>query len=67
MVAYVKTKLFRFFLLQALFSILITKSVFQFVPQQDLNKEWTDELLYKKYELTSDEISCIESVIRDIE
>ncbi len=67
MVSYVKTKFFRFLLLQALSSIHITKSVFQFVPQQNLKIEWTDELLYKKYELSADEITCIESVIRDIE
>ncbi|MBQ0082072.1 MAG: Eco57I restriction-modification methylase domain-containing protein [bacterium] len=67
MVAYVKTKFFRFLLLQALSSIHITKSVFQFVPKQDLKNEWSDELLYKKYELTPEEIICIESVIRDIE
>lgn len=67
MATYVKTKFFRFLLLQALSSIHITKNVFQFVPEQDTSQKWNDDLLYKKYELTPMEVACIESVIRYIE
>ena len=35
-----------------------------FVPMQDLNEEWTDTKLYKKYGLTADEIAFIESMVR---
>jgi len=38
-----------------------------FVPAQDFTEEWTDEKLYKKYELTEDEIAFIESTIRVME
>lgn len=64
---YVKTKFFRFLLLQALSSINISKDKFIFVPIQDFNEEWTDEKLYKKYGLTQEEIDFIESMIRPME
>lgn len=64
---YVKTKLFRFLLLQALSSINISKDKFSFVPMQDFSEEWTDEKLYAKYGLAEDEIAFIESMIRPME
>ena len=64
---YVKTKTFRFLLLQALTSIHITKDSFRFVPLQDFSHPWTDEMLYKKYDLDKDEIAFIESMIRPME
>lgn len=65
--SYVSTKMFRFLLLQALTSIHITKDSFLFVPIQDYSHPWTDEMLYKKYNLTDDEIKFIESMIRPME
>ena len=67
MVSYVKTKFFRFMLLQSLTSINISKDKFQFVPLQDFSHPWTDEMLYKKYDLDKDEIAFIESMIRPME
>ena len=67
MCSYVKTKIFRFLLLQALSSIHITKDSFQFVPLQDFSHPWTDEMLYKKYGLDENEIAFIESMIRPME
>lgn len=67
LVSYVKTKTFRFLLLQALTSIHITKDCFLFVPLQDFSHPWTDEMLYKKYNLTEEEIAFIESMIRPME
>lgn len=64
---YVRSKLFRFLLLQALTSIHITKESFLFVPQQDFSKPWTDEELYAKYGLTDDETAFIESMIKPME
>ena len=64
---YLKTKFVRFLLLQAMTSIHITKSTFSFVPMQDFNKSWTDEVLYAKYGLTQDEIDFIESMIKPME
>lgn len=67
MATYVQTKFFRFLLLQSLTSIHITKDSFQFVPMQDFSKPWVDEELYKKYNLTADEIKFIESMIKPME
>lgn len=42
----------------------VTSSSFQFVPLQDWSKPWTDAELYKKYNLSKDEIAHIESMIK---
>ncbi len=65
--SYVSTKTFRFLLLQALTSIHITKDSFLFVPVQDYSSAWTDEMIYKKYGLSDNEIAFIESMIRPME
>ena len=65
--AYLKTKFARFLLLQAISSINLSKDKFQFVPLQDFSKPWTDEELYKKYDLSEEEIQFIESMIRPME
>ena len=41
-----------------------TSKVYSFVPIQDFNESWTDEKLYKRYGLTKEEISFIESMVR---
>ena len=67
MLSYVQTKFFRFLLLQSLTSIHITKDSFQFVPTQEYNEIWTDEKLYNKYKLSSEEIDLIESTIKPMD
>lgn len=64
---YMKSKFFRFLLLQALTSINISKDKFCFIPIQDFSKPWTDEELYAKYNLTQEEIDFIESMIKPME
>jgi site-specific DNA-methyltransferase (adenine-specific) len=64
---YVKTCFFRFLLSTILLTQNIAKDKFQFVPLQDFSHPWTDEMLYKKYGLTEDEIAFIESMIRPME
>ncbi|MBS7323717.1 MAG: hypothetical protein KIG78_09480 [Bacteroidaceae bacterium] len=46
---------------------LLSKDSFRFVPLQDFSKPWTDEELYKKYNLTDEEIQLIESMIKPME
>jgi site-specific DNA-methyltransferase (adenine-specific) len=41
-----------------------TSSVYTFVPKQNFSLPWTDAKLYKKYELSVDEVSFIEQMIR---
>ena len=64
---YCCSRFFRFLLLQFMSSINMTKEVFRFVPLQDFTKPWTDEELYKKYNLTDEEIAFIESMIKPME
>jgi len=62
-----KTKLFRFLLSQFMYSHGITKDSFAYIPVLDMHTTWTDEMLYRKYDLNQDEIDFIESVIRPME
>ena len=44
-----------------------TKRVYTFVPVQDWNQTWTDELLYERYGLSDEEIAFIERVVRPMD
>ena len=66
-VSFYKTKFARLMILLTLSGMNITKDNFQFVPIQDFSKPWTDQELYKKYNLTQEEINFIESMIRPME
>jgi len=67
MTNYAKTMFFRFLMSTILLTQNIAKDKFMFVPIQDFSHPWTDEMLYKKYGLTEDEIAFIESMIRPME
>jgi hypothetical protein len=45
----------------------ITRENFQFVPNLNLNENWTDEKMYCMYDLNQDEIEYIENSIRTME
>lgn len=42
-----------------------TRDVYSFVPDLPLDEEWTDARLYERYELTTDEITFIESQVAE--
>lgn len=65
--SYIKTKFFRALLFYNRHSLNISKDSFKLIPMQDFSKPWTDEELYKKYNLTQEEINFIESMIRPME
>lgn len=65
--SYISTKFFRFLVLQKKNSQNAAKGVYQFVPQQDFSKSWTDAELYRKYGLTDEEIAFIESIIKPMD
>ena len=65
--SYIRTKFFRFLVLLRKNTQHATSKVYQFVPLQEFSHPWTDEMLYKKYNLTEDEIAFIESMIRPME
>lgn len=62
--SYIETKFFHFLLGLIKTSQHTTSKVYKFVPLQDFSKPWTDEELYKKYNLSQEEIDFIESMIR---
>ena len=64
---YLKCKFTRFLILQSMTSQDLSPERFRFVPLQDFTKPWTDEELYKKYNLTNEEIQFIESMIKPME
>ena len=43
------------------------RSVYSFVPDIPLDREWTDEKLYERYGLSNDEIAFVESMVRPME
>ncbi|MGV0953793.1 MAG: Eco57I restriction-modification methylase domain-containing protein [Fluviibacter sp.] len=45
----------------------ITKDRFVFVPKLDMSKEWTDQLLYEKFDITAAEVAFIEMMIRPMD
>ena len=65
--SYFRTRFVRYLISVALTSMNIAKETFKFVPIQDFSHPWTDEMLYKKYDLKEDEIAFIESMIRPME
>ena len=64
--SYMETKFFRC-LVGARKNKNMTQSTYSFVPLQDFSHPWTDEMLYKKYNLTQEEINFIESMIKPME
>lgn len=44
-----------------------TRKVYSFVPTQEWTRQWTDDALYEKYGLSSEEIAFIEKLVRPME
>jgi site-specific DNA-methyltransferase (adenine-specific) len=61
---YLESRLLRFLVLLHKPSQDTAKSVYTFVPKQDFSKAWTDQQLYKKYSISNEEVTFIESMIR---
>ncbi len=57
----------RFLLHETYSSMNISKGNFRFVPFLDYNQEWSDEMLFKKYECDTEEIDMIMGVMRPLE
>jgi len=65
--SYYKTKFFRFMVSLRKITQDALRQTYYWVPIQNWNKEWTDEDLYQKYNLTNEEIAYIESLIRPMD
>lgn len=58
---YISTKFFHFLVSLKKITQEARRGVYSFVPVQNFSESWTDQKLYKKYNLTSEEIDFIES------
>lgn len=66
LVAYMKTKFFRFLVSQFMYSHHLTKTAYGFVPVLDMSIEWTDEALSQHFQLSDEETAFMDSKIRTI-
>ena len=66
-ISYLKCKFTRFLILQTLSSINLSKERFVFVPVQDFSKAWSDEELYRRYNLSTDEMLFVESMMKPMD
>lgn len=65
--SYMKTKFFFSMLSIIKISQNTMRGNYRLIPMQDFSKPWTDEELYKKYNLSQDEIVFIEKMIKPME
>ena len=63
---YMKTKFFRFMISIRKGTQHNKADTFQFVPEMDLTKVWTDDDLYKFFDLNREEIAYIDTMIREM-
>ena len=66
-ISYMNTKFFRLLILLIKNTQNAMKKVYSFVPIQNFDEEWSDEKLYKKYKLSTDEIDFIENMIKPMD
>ena len=66
-ISYIRTKFFRFLVLQKKNTQHATSKVYSEVPLQDFSHPWTDEELYEKYGLDLFEREYIESLIKSMD
>lgn len=64
---YMQTKFFRFLVSLRKVAQHNKSENFSFVPDLSMDKTWTDEELYKKYDITPQEISFIDEMIRTMD
>jgi site-specific DNA-methyltransferase (adenine-specific) len=64
LIAYMETRFFRFLVSLIKNTQNISRASFAYVPIQDLSKTWDDNKLYKKYDISDEEIQFIDSMIK---
>ncbi len=62
---YLRTRFVRFLVSIRKSTQHATRDVYSFVPDLPVNQEWNDTKLYKRYELSKDEIAFIESQVAE--
>lgn len=66
LIDYMHTSFFRFMMLLAKNGHNLTNNVYRYVPVVDLSKKWTDNKLFKRYDIKKQEQDFIKKVIKDI-
>ena len=64
---YLTCKFTRYMFRTTYSGVNVSQSNFIFVPVMDFAKHWTDEDLYKYFDLSEDEINMIETTMRPME
>lgn len=65
--SYLRTRFVRYLVSTILLTQNVTKSMFEFVPLLDFSKEWLDQDLFQKFNLTIEEQGLISSSIKSME
>lgn len=63
---YMKTRFFRFLVSLKKNTQDNPKNVFSFVPDLDMGSDWTDEKLFKRYEIDEKEQEFIKSIVKEM-
>lgn len=65
--SYYTTKFFRFLVSLRKITQDALRGTYAWVPQQNWDRTWTDAALYRKYDLTQEQIDFVEAVIKPME
>ena len=65
-VAYLRTRFVRFLISLRKVTQDATRGVYAFVPDIPLDRVWTDEALYQRYDITADEQAFIEETVKEM-
>lgn len=66
-ISYLRTRFFRILVSAIKITQHAQTSVYHFVPMQDYTRSWSDAELYKKYNLTEEDIAYVESMIKPMD
>ena len=66
-VSYLKTRFVRFLISLRKISQDAARGVYAFVPDLDYSHSWTDADLYKRYGISNEEITYIESIVKEMD
>jgi site-specific DNA-methyltransferase (adenine-specific) len=64
---YLRTRFVRFLISLRKLTHNAARGVYAFVPDIPLDRGWTDQKLYKRYDLTDQEIAFIESIVKPMD
>ena len=66
-VSYLRTRFARFLVSSVLLTQNITRAMFEFVPLPPLDRIWTDDALYRAYQLRAEQVALINETIKEME